>query len=68
MILAGAALLSHVPDQRAANATRAIYKSALKTVYAGTATSDLGGHASTSDFTAAVIAKVKSKLEIWATV
>ena len=67
MILAGAALLSHVPDQRAANASRAIYESALETVYAGTATSNLGGHASTSDFTAAVIAKVKSKLEIWAT-
>jgi len=66
MILAAAALLSHIPDQRAANASRAIYESALETVYAGTATSDLGGHASTSDFTAAVIDKVKAKLEIWA--
>jgi len=66
MILAAAALLSHVPDQGAANASRAIYESALETVYAGTATSDLGGHASTSDFTGSVIAKVTAKLEIWA--
>jgi len=67
MILAGAALLSHVTDQRAANASRAIYESVLETVYGGVATSDLGGHASTSEFTSAVIAKVKSKLDVWAT-
>jgi isocitrate/isopropylmalate dehydrogenase len=66
MILAEAALLSHVRDERAANASRAIYESVLETVNAGTATSDLGGHASTTEFTNAVIAKVKSKLEIWA--
>ncbi len=67
MILAAAALLSHIPDQRAANASRAIYGSALETVFAGTAASDLGGHASTTDFTNAVVMKVKSKLDVWAT-
>jgi isocitrate dehydrogenase (NAD+) len=67
MILASAALLSHVADQRAASASRALYESVLETVYGGVATSDLGGHASTTEFTDAVIAKVKSKLDVWAT-
>ena len=66
MILAVAALLSFVDDKRAANASRAIYESVLETVREGTATSDLGGHASTTDFTDAVIAKVKTKLDVWA--
>lgn len=67
MILAEAALLGHVHDPRAANASRAIYESVLETVYGGLATSDLGGHASTTEFTSAVIAKVRSKLDVWAT-
>jgi isocitrate/isopropylmalate dehydrogenase len=66
MILACAALVSHVPDSRSANASRAIYESVLETVHAGIATSDLGGHASTSEFTSAVIDKIKSKLDVWA--
>jgi len=67
MILADAALLSYIPDTRAINASRAIYESVLETVRGGVATSDLGGHASTTEFTAAVIAKVRSKLDVWAT-
>jgi isocitrate dehydrogenase (NAD+) len=67
MILAAAALLSHVEDLRAASASRAIYEATLETVRSGTATSDLGGHASTSEFTDAVIDKVKTKLDVWAT-
>jgi isocitrate/isopropylmalate dehydrogenase len=67
MILAEAALLSHIPDSRATSASRAIYESVLETVHGGTATSDLGGHASTTEFTSAVIAKVQTKLDIWAT-
>jgi isocitrate/isopropylmalate dehydrogenase len=66
MILACAALLAHVDDHRATSASRAIYESVLETVNGGVATSDLGGHASTSEFTTAVIDKVKSKLDIWA--
>ena len=68
MILACAALLSHVTLPAAANASRAIYESVLETVYGGIATSDLGGHASTTEFTGAVIDKVRAKLEIWATI
>ena len=68
MILACAALLSYVSEPAAASASRAIYESVLETVYGGTATSDLGGHASTSEFTDAVIAKVRAKLEIWASI
>ena len=67
MILADAALLSYIEDPRAQSASRAIYESTLETVRAGTATADLGGHASTTDFTDAVIDKVRSKLEVWAT-
>ena len=67
MILACAALLSHMTDSRATSASRAIYESVLETVHAGVATSDLGGHASTSEFTDAVIAKIRAKLDVWAT-
>ena len=67
MILAEAALLSHIPDQRATSASRAIYESVLETVRAGTATSDLGGHASTTEFTDGVIDRVRSKLDVWST-
>ena len=60
MILACGALLSHIDDRRAANASRAIYEAVLETVREGTATSDLGGHASTTEFTDAVIAEVRA--------
>jgi isocitrate/isopropylmalate dehydrogenase len=66
MILACAALLVFVDDRRATTASRAIYESVLETVRGGIATSDLNGHASTSEFTDAVIAKVKTKLDVWA--
>jgi isocitrate/isopropylmalate dehydrogenase len=67
MILACAALLSYVDDRRATTASRAIYESVLECVREGNATSDLGGHSSTTDFTNAVIEKVKGKLDVWAT-
>lgn len=66
MILAIAALLTFVDERPAAGASRAIYESVLETVREGIATSDLGGHASTTEFTDAVIEKVKTKLEVWA--
>ncbi len=65
MILAAGALLSYMEDKRAQNASRAIYESALEAVHEGIATSDLGGHASTTDFTDAVIDRVKRKLDVW---
>jgi isocitrate/isopropylmalate dehydrogenase len=66
MILACAALLSYIPDPKAASASRAIYESVVETVRAGIATSDLGGSASTTELTEAVIDRVQSKLEVWA--
>ncbi|MBV9103541.1 MAG: isocitrate dehydrogenase [Candidatus Eremiobacteraeota bacterium] len=67
MILASAALLSYIDDPRAGSASRAIYEATLETVRGGVATSDLGGHASTNEFTDAVIDKIRSKLEVWST-
>src|ERR1700676_122262 len=60
MILACAALLSYAEDRRAREASRAIYESVLETVRGGLATSDLGGDASTSEFTDAVIEKIRA--------
>jgi isocitrate/isopropylmalate dehydrogenase len=65
MILAAAALLSHIDDEAPRNAGRAIREAALEAVQAGTRTADLSGHASTSEFTDEVISRVKSKLEVW---
>jgi isocitrate dehydrogenase (NAD+) len=67
MILASAALLSHIDDSASRAAGRAIREATLEAVSAGTRTADLGGHASTSEVTDEVIARVRSKLEIWAT-
>jgi isocitrate dehydrogenase (NAD+) len=66
MILAGAALLSH-GDGDSQQAGRAIRESALEAVAQGIRTADLGGHASTSEYTDEVIRRVKAKLEVWAT-
>ncbi len=46
-------------------ASRAIYEAALETVGSGTKTPDLGGHASTSEFTTAVVDRIRTKLEVW---
>jgi isocitrate dehydrogenase (NAD+) len=67
MILAAAALLSHMEDNEARAAGRAIRESSLEAVSAGVRTADLGGHASTTDFTDEVIGRVRSKLDVWAT-
>jgi isocitrate/isopropylmalate dehydrogenase len=67
MILAAGALLSYVEDRRAANASRAIYESALEAVHGGIATADLGGHSTTTEFTDSVIDGVRRKLDVWST-
>lgn len=67
MILAAGALLSYVDDKRAANASRAVYESALEAVHEGIATADLGGSATTTEFTDAVIDGVRRKLDVWST-
>jgi isocitrate dehydrogenase (NAD+) len=65
MILAGAAILRYVGDERAAKASRAIYESTLEAVYDGIRTPDLLGQSTTTEFTDEVIHRVKGKLEVW---
>lgn len=65
MILAGAALLRYIHVERANVASRAIYESTMEAVYEGVRTPDLGGQASTTEFTNEVIRRVKGKLEVW---
>jgi isocitrate dehydrogenase (NAD+) len=71
MILAAGALLRYVGDSglpgenEAATASRAVYESVLEAVAAGVRTPDLGGHAATSEFTDEVVARMRTKLEIW---
>jgi len=67
MILAGAALLSHLDATEPRSAGRAIREAALEAVSSGIRTADLGGHASTSEFTDELIRRVIAKLDVWAT-
>jgi isocitrate/isopropylmalate dehydrogenase len=64
MILAEAALLGY-GDERAQLAGRAIREGSLEAVADGVRTADLGGHASTSEFTDEVIRRTKQKLDVW---
>ena len=66
MILAAAALLHHAAEagaERAEQASRAVYESVLEATAAGVRTPDLGGHASTTEFTDEVISRVRAKLD-----
>jgi isocitrate dehydrogenase (NAD+) len=65
MILAGAALLGHA-DETATTAGRAIREACLEAVSEGVRTSDLGGHAGTSEFVDEVVRRTRTKLEVWA--
>ncbi|MFQ5400485.1 MAG: isocitrate/isopropylmalate family dehydrogenase [Anaerolineae bacterium] len=65
MILAAAGLLGHMKEIEAKRASRAIYEATLESVYDGIRTSDLGGSASTDEFTNEVIRRIKGKLEVW---
>jgi isocitrate dehydrogenase (NAD+) len=67
MILAGATLLTYLPDQGAASAARAIYEAVFEAVGEGIKTADLGGHVTTTEFTDEVIRRVSTKLEVWET-
>ena len=62
MILASAAVLSYAKVDGALAASQAISDSVLDCVKEGVVTGDLGGKATTSGFTDAVIAKVKQRL------
>jgi isocitrate dehydrogenase (NAD+) len=71
MILAVGALLRYVGERggdaaRAAlQASRGVYEAVLEATAAGIRTPDLGGHATTTEVTGEVIARVRTKLEIW---
>jgi 3-isopropylmalate dehydrogenase len=66
MLLACGAVLSYAADVPGADrASRAIYEGVLETVATGTKTVDLGGHATTSEFTDAVVDKVRTKVDVW---
>jgi len=67
MILAAAALLAQTDAEQPRAAGRAIREAALEAVSQGVKTADLGGHASTTEFTDDVIQRTKTKLEVWAT-
>jgi isocitrate/isopropylmalate dehydrogenase len=60
MLLAGASLL-HYGGQDAAS--RAVYAAVMETVASGTRTSDIGGHATTTEFTDEVIAAIARRRE-----
>jgi isocitrate/isopropylmalate dehydrogenase len=67
MILAGGSLLNYINTRQASLAARAITESCLEAVYDGIRTADLGGHASTTEYTDEVIKRVRTKLEVWST-
>jgi isocitrate dehydrogenase (NAD+) len=65
MILAGAAVLYYAAQaevEGAERASAAIYDAVMKTAAAGTRTPDLKGHAGTTEFTDAVIERIRSAL------
>jgi isocitrate dehydrogenase (NAD+) len=69
MILACAAVLQYAGGRGfagAERASRAIYEGVLETTATGVRTIDLGGHATTTEFTDAVIDKVRTKVDVWA--
>jgi isocitrate dehydrogenase (NAD+) len=69
MILAAAAVLHYAGTlgyDGCDTASRAVYESVLEAVATGVRTPDLGGHATTSEFTGEVIARVRTKIDIWA--
>ena len=65
MILAVASLLGYMKEDKAHQASRAIYESALETVSDGIRTADLSGHASTTEFSDEVVRRVRTKVEVW---
>jgi isocitrate/isopropylmalate dehydrogenase len=70
MILACGAVLHHAAvghGPECERGSRAIYESALETIASGTKTPDLGGGAATSEFTTAVVERIRTKLEVSST-
>jgi isocitrate dehydrogenase (NAD+) len=70
MLLACGAILHYASVRGHAGAdraSRAIYESVLEATAAGVRTPDLGGHASTSEFTSDVVGRVRTKIDVWST-
>jgi isocitrate/isopropylmalate dehydrogenase len=68
MLLACGAVLHYAAmrgHSQAETASRAIYESVLEATAAGVRTPDLGGHATTSEFTTEVVGRIKTKLDVW---
>lgn len=65
MILAVASLLGYMTGDQPHRASRSIYEAALETVSDGVRTADLGGQASTTEFTDEVIRRVRTKIDVW---
>ncbi len=64
MILAAAAMLTYMEDRAATMPSRAIHEATFEAVRDGVRTADLGGAATTTEFTDEVIRRVRSKLEV----
>jgi isocitrate/isopropylmalate dehydrogenase len=67
MLLAGGALLGNAATMGydgADKASRALREAVLETSGSGCRTADLGGHASTTEFTDSVIERVRVKLDV----
>jgi isocitrate/isopropylmalate dehydrogenase len=67
MILALSSLLSYVESEEAQHASRAIVESVYESLHDGNATTDLGGHIGTTEFTDEILRRVCAKLEVWST-
>ena len=67
MILAVASVLHYMPDPRLRTVSRSIYEATLETVSDGIRTADLGGHATTTEFTDEVVRRVRTKIDVWST-
>jgi isocitrate dehydrogenase (NAD+) len=67
MILAVSALLAFAREEDLNEASRAIREASLEAVADGVRTADLAGGSSTTEFTDEVIKRVRTKLEVWAT-
>ena len=65
MILATASLLAYSQEAGSQTASRAIYEATLETVANGIKTPDLGGSASTTEFTDAVLQRIRTKIDVW---
>jgi isocitrate dehydrogenase (NAD+) len=68
MIMAAAALLHYIGvagPAEAELASRAVYESVLEATATGVRTPDLGGSATTTEFTSEVVARVRTKIDIW---